>query len=140
LRPDYRLDQVADIVEIVNPTAALIDQQVKVMRAFSNAEDEVLMNTLKGAARRDVPSVFRPQFMPDVEREHPECFRRLAAAEIAGLCNGHENDGQLLHRRSSSCWHKASVRGNAVFGRYWGINRPDIRGHSRNVAYRFGLA
>jgi hypothetical protein len=28
-------------------------------------------------------------------------FRRLAAAEIAGLCNGHQNDGQLLHRRSS---------------------------------------
>jgi hypothetical protein len=54
-----------------------IDQQVKVMRASSNAEDEVLMNTLKGAARLDVPSVFRPQFMLDAEREHPECFADL---------------------------------------------------------------
>jgi len=42
------------------------------MRAFSNAEDEH-----SGAARLDVPSVFRPQFMADVEREHPECFADL---------------------------------------------------------------
>jgi ABC-type nitrate/sulfonate/bicarbonate transport system substrate-binding protein len=48
-----------------------------VMRAFNNAEDEVLMNTLKGAARLDVPSLFRPKFMAEVEQEHPEYFADL---------------------------------------------------------------
>ena len=48
-----------------------------VLRAFENAEDEVLMNTLKGAARLDVPSLFRPSFMADVEKEHPEYFADL---------------------------------------------------------------
>ena len=48
-----------------------------VLRAFENAEDEVLMNTLKGAARLDVPSLFRPQFMAEVEKEHPEYFADL---------------------------------------------------------------
>jgi len=48
-----------------------------VMRAFENAEDEVLMNTLKGAARLNVPSLFRPQFMAEVEKEHPEYFADL---------------------------------------------------------------
>jgi len=48
-----------------------------VLRAFENAEDEVLMNTLKGAARLDVPSLFRPEFMQQVEKEHPEYFADL---------------------------------------------------------------
>jgi len=48
-----------------------------VLRAFENAEDEVLMNTLKGAARLDVPSLFRPKFMAEVEKEHPEYFADL---------------------------------------------------------------
>jgi NitT/TauT family transport system substrate-binding protein len=48
-----------------------------VMRAFENAEDEVLMNTLKGAPRLDVPSLFRPQFMTEVQKEHPEYFADL---------------------------------------------------------------
>jgi hypothetical protein len=48
-----------------------------VMRAFENAEDEVLMNTLKGAPRLDVPSLFRPKFMAEVETEHPEYFADL---------------------------------------------------------------
>jgi ABC-type nitrate/sulfonate/bicarbonate transport system substrate-binding protein len=48
-----------------------------VMRAFENAEDEVLMNTLKGAPRLDVPSLFRPQFMGEVQQEHPEYFADL---------------------------------------------------------------
>jgi hypothetical protein len=47
------------------------------MRAFNNAEDEVLMNTLKDAARLDVPSLFRPKFMAEVEQEHPEYFSDL---------------------------------------------------------------
>jgi ABC-type nitrate/sulfonate/bicarbonate transport system substrate-binding protein len=48
-----------------------------VLRAFENAEDEVLMNTLKGAARLDVPSLFRPEFMTEVQNEHPEYFADL---------------------------------------------------------------
>src|SRR5215831_180067 len=48
-----------------------------VLRAFENAEDEVLMNTLKGAPRLDVPSLFRPQFMSEVQKEHPEYFADL---------------------------------------------------------------
>jgi hypothetical protein len=35
------------------------------------------MNTLKGAPRLDVPSLFRPQFMAEVEKEHPEYFTDL---------------------------------------------------------------
>jgi ABC-type nitrate/sulfonate/bicarbonate transport system substrate-binding protein len=49
----------------------------KVLRAFENAEDEVLHNTLKGAPRLDVPNLFRPQFMEQVEKEHPEYFADL---------------------------------------------------------------
>jgi ABC-type nitrate/sulfonate/bicarbonate transport system substrate-binding protein len=45
-----------------------------VLRAFENAEDEVLINTLPGAPRLNVPSLFRPQFMAEVEKEHPEYF------------------------------------------------------------------
>ena len=48
-----------------------------VLRAFENAEDQVLHNTLKGAARLDVPSLFKPQFMAEVEKEHPEYFADL---------------------------------------------------------------
>src|SRR5471030_2534714 len=48
-----------------------------VLRAFENAEDEVLMNTLKGAPRLNVPSLFRPQFMTEVQKEHPEYFADL---------------------------------------------------------------
>ena len=48
-----------------------------VMRAFESAEDEVLMNTLKGAPRLNVPDQFRPSFMAEVEKAHPEYFRDL---------------------------------------------------------------
>lgn len=48
-----------------------------VLRAFENAEDEVLINTLSGAPRLNVPSLFRPQFMAEVEKEHPEYFADL---------------------------------------------------------------
>ena len=48
-----------------------------VLRAFENAEDEVLTNTLKGAPRLDVPKLFRPEFMQQVEKEHPEYFADL---------------------------------------------------------------
>jgi ABC-type nitrate/sulfonate/bicarbonate transport system substrate-binding protein len=48
-----------------------------VLRAFENAEDEVLINTLPGAPRLNVPSLFRPQFMAEVEKEHPAYFADL---------------------------------------------------------------
>jgi len=48
-----------------------------VLQAFENAEDQVLMNTLKGAPRLDVPNLFRPEFMQQVEKEHPEYFADL---------------------------------------------------------------
>lgn len=48
-----------------------------VLRAFENAEDEILTNTLKGAPRLNVPSLFRPQFMVEVQKEHPEYFADL---------------------------------------------------------------
>ena len=48
-----------------------------VLQAFENAEDEVLTNTLKGAPRLDVPKLFRPEFMQQVEKEHPEYFADL---------------------------------------------------------------
>jgi hypothetical protein len=50
-----------------------------VLRAFENAEDEVLTNTLKGAPRLNVPSLFRPQFMAEVQKDHPEYFADLPA-------------------------------------------------------------
>jgi ABC-type nitrate/sulfonate/bicarbonate transport system substrate-binding protein len=48
-----------------------------VLQAFENAEDEVLTNTLKGAPRLNVPTLFRPEFMQQVEKEHPEYFADL---------------------------------------------------------------
>ena len=48
-----------------------------VLRAFENAEDEVLINTLPGAPRLDVPNLFQPQFMTDVQNENPEYFADL---------------------------------------------------------------
>src|SRR5258708_5585772 len=48
-----------------------------VMRAFEAAENEVLINTLKGAPRLDVPDQFRPSFMAEVEKAHPEYFTDL---------------------------------------------------------------
>jgi hypothetical protein len=48
-----------------------------VLRAFEAAEDEVLMNTLKGASRLDVPGLFRPSFMAEVEKERPKYFADL---------------------------------------------------------------
>jgi hypothetical protein len=47
------------------------------MRAFEAAEDEVLINTLKGAPRLDVPDQFRPSLMAEVEKAHPEYFGDL---------------------------------------------------------------
>ena len=49
----------------------------KVLQAFENAEDEVLVNTLPGAPRLNVPKLFRPEFMQQVEKEHPEYFADL---------------------------------------------------------------
>jgi hypothetical protein len=47
------------------------------MRAFEAAEDEVLINTLKGAPRLNVPDQVSPAFMAEVEKVHPEYFADL---------------------------------------------------------------
>jgi ABC-type nitrate/sulfonate/bicarbonate transport system substrate-binding protein len=49
----------------------------KVLQAFENAEDEILVNTLPGAPRLNVPKLFRPEFMQQIEKEHPEYFADL---------------------------------------------------------------
>ena len=41
------------------------------------AEDEILVNTLPGSPRLKVPKLFRPEFMQQVEKEHPEYFADL---------------------------------------------------------------
>ena len=49
-----------------------------VLRAFENAEDEVLMNTLKGAPRpRRAFAVPAANSWPRCEKEHPEYFADL---------------------------------------------------------------
>jgi ABC-type nitrate/sulfonate/bicarbonate transport system substrate-binding protein len=48
-----------------------------VIQAFEAAEDDVLKNTLQGAARLDVPKQFAPAFLAEVQKAHPEYFDDL---------------------------------------------------------------
>jgi sulfonate transport system substrate-binding protein len=48
-----------------------------VIQAFEAAEDDVLRNTLKGAARLNVPDQFAASFMAEVQRSNPEYFNDL---------------------------------------------------------------
>ena len=48
-----------------------------VMKAFEAAEDDVLKNTLQGAARLVVADQFAPAFLTEVEKTHPEYFSDL---------------------------------------------------------------
>ena len=48
-----------------------------VMQAFETAEDDVLKNTLKGAARLNIPDQFASSFMADVQKSNPEYFSDL---------------------------------------------------------------
>jgi ABC-type nitrate/sulfonate/bicarbonate transport system substrate-binding protein len=48
-----------------------------VIQAFEAAEDDVLRNTLKGAARLNVPEQFASSFMTDVQKSNPEYFSDL---------------------------------------------------------------
>ena len=50
-----------------------------VIQAFETAEDDVLKNTLKGAARLNIPDQFAPSFMADVQKSNPEYFSDLPA-------------------------------------------------------------
>lgn len=50
-----------------------------VMKAFNAAEDDVLKNTLHGAARLVVADQFAPAFLAEVEKAHPEYFSDLPA-------------------------------------------------------------
>ena len=48
-----------------------------VIQAFENAEDDVLKNTLKGAARLNIPDQFAASFMAEVQKSNPEYFNDL---------------------------------------------------------------
>jgi sulfonate transport system substrate-binding protein len=48
-----------------------------VMQAFEAAEDDVLKNTLKGAARLNVPEQFASSFLAEVQKAYPEYFSDL---------------------------------------------------------------
>jgi len=50
-----------------------------VMQAFEAAESDVLQNTLKGAARLNVPDQFALQFLTEVEKAYPQYFSDLPA-------------------------------------------------------------
>jgi ABC-type nitrate/sulfonate/bicarbonate transport system substrate-binding protein len=50
-----------------------------VMQAFEAAEDDVLKNTLKGAARLNIPEQFAASYLADVEKAYPEYFSDLPA-------------------------------------------------------------
>ena len=49
----------------------------QVMQAFEAAEDDVLRNTLKGAARLNVPEQFALRFLAEVEKAYPQYFSDL---------------------------------------------------------------
>ncbi len=48
-----------------------------VMKAFEAAEDDILKNTLKGAARLNIPDQFVTSFMADVQKTNPGYFNDL---------------------------------------------------------------
>lgn len=48
-----------------------------VMQAFEAAEDDVLKNTLKGAARLNVPEQFASSFLAEAQKSNPEYFSDL---------------------------------------------------------------
>ena len=48
-----------------------------VMQVFEAAEDDVLKNTLKGAARLNVPEQFASSYLAEVQKAHPDYFNDL---------------------------------------------------------------
>src|SRR5262245_32347967 len=48
-----------------------------VIKAFNAAEDDILKNTLQGAARLNVADQFAPSFLAEVQKAHPEYFNDL---------------------------------------------------------------
>ena len=56
----------------------------QVMRAFEAAEDDVLRNTLKGAARLNVPDQFVLGFLSEVEKAYPQYFSDLPPLRAPG--------------------------------------------------------
>lgn len=55
-----------------------------VMQAFEAAEDDVLKNTLKGAARLNVPDQFASSFLADVQKAYPQYFADLPPLPAGG--------------------------------------------------------
>src|SRR5262245_52738240 len=45
-----------------------------VMKAFEAAEDDILKNTLQGAARLSIAEQFVPGFLAEVQKTHPQYF------------------------------------------------------------------
>ncbi|MGZ3288572.1 MAG: ABC transporter substrate-binding protein [Xanthobacteraceae bacterium] len=48
-----------------------------VMKAFEAAEDDILKNTLQGAARLKIADQFSPAFLTEIEKAYPEYFSDL---------------------------------------------------------------
>jgi ABC-type nitrate/sulfonate/bicarbonate transport system substrate-binding protein len=48
-----------------------------VIKAFDAAEDDILKNTLHGAARLNIPDQFAATFLGEVEKSHPDYFSDL---------------------------------------------------------------
>ena len=68
----YDLREFAAITASLRKDDAMSREIVMLRTALT-----VLTNTLKGAPRLNVPSLFRPQFMEAVQKEHPEYFADL---------------------------------------------------------------
>ena len=49
-----------------------------VIKAFDAAEDDILKNTLQGAARLNIPDQFAAAFLGEVEKSHPDYFSDLS--------------------------------------------------------------
>jgi len=54
------------------------------MQAFEAAEDDVLKNTLKGAARLNVPDQFALKFLEEAKKSQPQYFDDLPPLPGAG--------------------------------------------------------
>jgi ABC-type nitrate/sulfonate/bicarbonate transport system substrate-binding protein len=55
-----------------------------VMKAFEAAEDDVIRNTLQGAARLNIPDQFAPAFIAEVQKAYPQYFSDLPPLPTAG--------------------------------------------------------
>ena len=90
-------------------SASIRGMSPNVLRAFENAEDEVLINTLKGAPRLDVPSLFRPEFMARSRRS----TRNISRICRSWLNSSLEGGGMKSFRRPAAVDAPARCRSSA---------------------------